>query len=189
MNVMLRTEVLYGLKRTDERCLWAHQSNGGDDEIPFAFQTSRSFTHPLSLSPISTFSPPPPPLVLHHAAFPLQSLGAGLLPRALAVDVEAHVSLLVQVEELLEELGDVVVGLGRRLHEGALPLVGLGFPVLGFHLPVGLVALVAHEHDGNGINVAFDGQDLQERRDACCFDYMVTVQCRNRRFKPGPTCW
>lgn len=177
MDVMLRTEVLYGLKRTDGRRLWTHQSNGGDDEIPFAFQTSCSFTRPLSLSSISTFSPPPPPLplVLHHAAFPLQSLGAGLLPRALAVDVEAHVSLLVQVEELLEELGDVVVGLGRRLHEGALPLVGLGFPVLGFHLPVGLVALVAHEHDGNGVNVAFDGQDLQERRDACCLGYMVTV--------------
>lgn len=140
---------------------------------------------PLSLSSFSSFSPlndlllpppPPPPLLfLHHAAFPFQSLGAGLLPRALAVDVEAHVSLLVQVEELLEELGDVVVGLGRRLHEGALPLVGLGFSVLGFHLPVGLVALVTHKHDGNGVNVAFDGQDLQERRDTCWFGYTVTL--------------
>ncbi len=126
----------------------------------------------LSLPP-----PPPPPLLdLHHAAFALQSLGAGLLPRALAVDVEAHVPLLVQVEELLEELGDVVVGLGRRLHEGALPLVGLGFPVLGLHLPLGLIALVAHKHDGNGLDVALYGQDLQKRREtsAC---YVVAHQC------------
>lgn len=60
-------------------------------------------------------SPPPPfpffPWILHHAAFALQSLGTGLLPRALAVDVEAHVPLLVQVEQLLKELGYVVVGL------------------------------------------------------------------------------
>lgn len=116
--------------------------------------------------PLSPPRPPPPPLLdLHHAAFALQSLGAGLLPRALAVDVETHVPLLVQVEELLEELSDVVVGLGRRLHEGALPLVGLGFPILGLHLPQGLIALVAHKHDRNGLNIALYGQDLQRRRD------------------------
>jgi len=110
-------------------------------------------------------------LHLHHAAFSLQSLGAGLLPRALPVNVEAHVPLLVQVQELLEELRDVVVGLGRRLHEGALPLVGLGFSVLGLHLPKGLIALVPHEHDGDGLNVSLYGQHLQRRkrniRDTC----------------------
>lgn len=50
--------------------------------------------------------------ILHHATFSLQSLGTGLLPRTLAVDVEAHIPLLVQVEELLKELGYIVVGLG-----------------------------------------------------------------------------
>lgn len=75
-----------------------------------SFFALRSFFLPLSLSP-----PPPLPSLplidLHHAAFALQSLGTGLLPGALAVDIEAHVPLLVQVEELLEELGYIVVGL------------------------------------------------------------------------------
>lgn len=108
----------------------------------------------------------PTRLDLHYAAFALQSLGTGLLPRALAVDVEAHVPLLVQVEELLEELGYVMVGLGRRLHEGALPLVSLGFPILGLHLSLGLIALVAHKHDGDGLNIALYGQDLQRSRNS-----------------------
>lgn len=53
-----------------------------------------------------------------------------------------------------------MVGLGRGLHEGALPLFGLGLPVLGLHLPLGLVALVAHQHDRDGLHVALDGQNL-----------------------------
>lgn len=107
------------------------------------------------------YVPSPSLLDLHHAALALQSLSAGLLPRALAVNVEAHVPLLVQVEELLKELCYVVVSLGRRLHEGALPLVSLSLPVLGLHLPLGLITLVAYEHDGDSFDVALYGQDLQ----------------------------
>lgn len=145
-----------------------------DDEIPVDISRcfllrqihfSVVFFSPPDRCPPPSPQPSPPPSVLlqdlHHAAFALQSLSAGLLPGALAVNVEAHVPLLVQVEELLKELRDVVVGLGRRLHEGALPLVGLGFPVLGLHLPVGFVALVSHKHDGDGLHIAFYGQNLQ----------------------------
>lgn len=97
------------------------------DEIPAAILLFCSVIHLVSLSsicfsplpplplyhlPHPLSSPPPPLLDLHHAALALQSLGAGLLPRALAVNVETHVPLLVQVEELLEELSYVVVGLG-----------------------------------------------------------------------------
>lgn len=133
----------------------------------FLYLFASSF--PLN-SPFSPSPPPPPPLLaLHHAAFALQSLGARLLPRALAVDVEAHVSFLVQVEELLEELSHIVVGLGRRLHEGALPLVGLGFPILRLHLPVGLITLVAHKHDRDGIHIALYAQDLRRKEKHVCY--------------------
>lgn len=116
----------------------------------------------------SPFFAPPVLLLwdLHHAAFALQSLGTGLLSGALAVDVETHVPLLVQVEKLLEELRDVVVGFGRRLHEGALPVVGLGLPVLGLHLPMGFITFVSHKHDGDGLHVAFYSQDLQPKAKA-----------------------
>lgn len=122
-----------------------------ESDIPFSSSHTKSSVHLL-------FSH------LHEAAFALQSLGTGLLPRALAVDVEAHVPLLVQVEQLLEELCDVVVGFGRGLHEGALPLLGLGLAVLGLHFPLGLVALVAHQHDRDGLDVTLDGQNLQKTR-------------------------
>lgn len=126
--------------------------------LSFFFCSASSLFH---LSSSSHF----PFLDLHHAALALQSLGTGLLPWTLAVNVEAHVPLLVQVEKLLKELSYVVVGLGWRLHEGALPLVGLSLSVLGVHLPLGLVTLVTHEHDGNGLDVAFNGQNLQWQRD------------------------
>lgn len=118
---------------------------------------------PPSLLLSSLVLPFPLLLALHHTAFALQSLCTGLLPRALAVDVEAHVPLLVQIEELLEELCDIVVGLGGCLHEGALPAVGLVLPILGFHLAMGFITLVSHKHNGDGLHVAFYGQDLQKK--------------------------
>lgn len=103
-----------------------HQSNreeGVDDEIPTAFKNCVALNDSFGVSPLPSL-----PLcissptlsstslfflswILHHTTFALQSLCAGLLPRALAVDVEAHIPLLVQVEELLKELGYIVVGL------------------------------------------------------------------------------
>lgn len=131
-------------------------------------------TAPPPPNPLSTAltSFHPPLLDSHQAAFALQSLCAGLLSGTFTVNVEAHVPLLVQVEELLEELGDVVIGFGWCLHKGALPLVGLSLPVLGLHLSLGLVTLVSHKHYRNRLNVAFYGQNLQrkaEKADHLCF--------------------
>ncbi len=110
---------------------------------------------------ISTVSPPPP-LALHDAALPLQLVGSFLFSRALAVDAQAHVPLLLQGQQLLEQFLHVGVRLGRRLHEGTLPGGGLSLALLRLHLTLGrLVTFVAHEHDGNGLHGAFDGQDLE----------------------------
>lgn len=99
---------------------------------------------------------------LHDHALRLQLVAPFLFPRAFPVDAQAHVPLGLQRQQLLEQLLHVAVGFGRRLGEGALPGGGLGLPRLRLHLPLGrLVALVAHEHDGNGFHAAFDGQDLQ----------------------------
>lgn len=80
---------------------------------------SHSFSSILTLSvflvtSLPSFSPLHPSLLsssLHHTTFSLQSLGSGLFSGPFPVDVETHVSLLVQVEQLLEQLGHVVVGL------------------------------------------------------------------------------
>lgn len=104
-------------------------------------------------------------LALHDAALPLQLVGSFLFSRALPVDAQAHVPLLLQGQQLLEQLLHVGVRLGRRLHEGALPGGGLSLALLRLHLTLGrLIAFVAHEHDGNGLHGAFDGQNLQRHR-------------------------
>lgn len=78
----------------------------------------------------------------------------------LAVELERHISVLLHVEELLEEFLDVVVGLGGGLHEVALPRLRLRLAVRALHLPgVALVALVPHEHDGELQLVALDLPD------------------------------
>lgn len=83
-----------------------------------------------------------------------------MLSGTFAVDVQTHVPLLLQVEQLLEQLGDVVVGFSRGLHESALPGLGLGLSIICLHLPLSLVALVAHKHDGDVLHVALDSEDL-----------------------------
>lgn len=75
----------------------------------------------------------------------------------LAVQLQRHISVLLHVEELLEQLLHVVVGLGRSLHEIALPRLRLRLPVRALHLPgVALVALVPHQHDRELHLVALD---------------------------------
>lgn len=96
----------------------------------------------------------------HEAALPLDFVCPLLLVGPLAVDVEAHVPPLLQVEQLLEELLDIVVHLGRGLHEGALPLLGHGLALFRLHLALRLVALVAHQHDGDALHAALDLHDL-----------------------------
>lgn len=99
---------------------------------------------------------------LHNAALPLQLVSSLLFPRALAVDAQAHVPLLLQGQQLLEQFLHVGVRLGRRLHEGTLPGGGLSLALLCLHLALShLVTLVAHQHDGNGLHGAFDGHNLQ----------------------------
>lgn len=97
---------------------------------------------------------------LHDAAFPLQLVSPALLPRMLAIDVQTHVPLLLQVEKLLEKLSDIVVSLSRGLHESTLPDLGLGLSIFGLHFPLSLIALVSHEHDGDVLYVAFDSENL-----------------------------
>lgn len=97
---------------------------------------------------------------LHDAAFPFQLVSPALLPRTLAIDVQTHVPLLLQVEKLLEQLSDIVVSLGRGLHESTLPGLGLGLSILGLDFPLRLVTLVPHEHDWDGLYVAFDSENL-----------------------------
>lgn len=124
--------------------------------------------------------PQSPPLALHDAALPLQLVGSFLFPRALAVDAQTHVPLLLQGQQLLEQLLHVGVRLGRCLHEGTLPGGGLSLALLRLHLALGrLVTFVAHEHDGNGLHGAFDGQNLQRhgigsvRTDEASTTYLV----------------
>lgn len=51
------------------------------------------------------------------------------------------------VQQHLEQLLHVDIHLGRGLQEGAIPLGRAGSPFLLTHLPVALVALVAHQDD------------------------------------------
>lgn len=122
--------------------------------------TSPPLSYLLCCFHISTVSPPP--LALHDAALPLQLVGSFLFSRTLAVDAQAHVPLLLQGQQLLEQFLHVGVRLGRRLHEGTLPGGGLSLALLRLHLTLcRLVTFVAHKHDGNGLHGAFDSQDLE----------------------------
>ncbi len=95
--------------------------------------------------------------LLHHTALGLQLVCTSLLAGA---HVQTHIALLIQVQELLKKLLHVGVGLGRCFHERAFPDVCLSFALLGLHLALGLIALVAHKHDGDVLHVTFDGQHL-----------------------------
>lgn len=87
---------------------------------------------------------------LHERALLPDLLCAFELGLPLRVELQGDVAVLLHVEKLLEQLLDVVVGLGRRLHEVAAPRLGLGLALRHRHLPVlRLVALVAHQHDGD----------------------------------------
>ncbi len=54
----------------------------------------------------------------------------------------------------------LVLVLAWCFHERAFPDVCLSFALLGLHLALGLIALVAHKHDGDVLHVTFDGQHL-----------------------------
>lgn len=61
--------------------------------------------------------------------------------------LQRYVPILLQVEQLLKQLLDVVVSLGRCLHEMTAPPSSLGVAFFSRHLSgVVLVALVAHQH-------------------------------------------
>lgn len=95
--------------------------------------------------------------LLHEDAFTLQFLLALLRPGLLGVQLQTHGPLLLHVEQLLKELLDVAVGLGRRLHEGASPSLGLVQSGRVVHLAsLGFVTLVADEHHRNAFQIALD---------------------------------
>lgn len=123
---------------------------------------ARQQTSPLASSAVSTSPQRVRRLPsLHDAALPLHLVGSFLFCRALAVDAQAHVPLLLQGQQILKQFLYIGVRLGRRLHEGTLPGGGLSLGLLPLHLALGrLVAFVAHKHDGNGLHCPFDGQDL-----------------------------
>lgn len=105
----------------------------------------RSQTSPHCLFQTDCSRPP-----LHERTLLSDLLGAFELGLALGVELQGDVSVLLHVEELLEQLLDVVVGFGGRLHEVAAPALGLALALRGGHLPVlRLVALVPHQHDGD----------------------------------------
>lgn len=72
-------------------------------------------------------------------------------PRRLPAHLEADVSRLLEIQQLLEELLHVVVGLGARLHETDAPGLRLALALGRRHLPeLGrFVALVPDEHHRN----------------------------------------
>lgn len=97
---------------------------------------------------VSTANLQPP--VLHDAALPFQLFGSFLFSRALAVNAQAHVPLLLQGQQLLKQFLNVGVRLGRCLHEGTLPGGGLSLGVLPLHLTLSrLVTFITHKHYGN----------------------------------------
>lgn len=72
----------------------------------------------------------------------------------LSLQLERDGASFFHVEQLLEELPDVVVRLGRCLEEAARPALGFLLARGGLYLPgVRLVALVAHQHDGDALGV------------------------------------
>lgn len=101
------------------------------------------------------------PAALHDTALSLQLVSSFLFSRPFPVDAQAHVPLLLQGQQLLEQFLDVGVRLGRRLHEGTLPGGRLSLTFLHLHLTLScFIAFVAHKHDGNGFHAAFNGQNL-----------------------------
>lgn len=82
----------------------------------------------------------------HHGALLLDLAGA-LGAAVLGVQLQRDGAVLLHVEQLLEQLLDVVVGLGRRLHVTAAPALRLRLALGLRHLPRRLlVHLVAHQH-------------------------------------------
>lgn len=92
----------------------------------------------------------------HNDTLPLEFLCPLLLLGFLAVDLQADRPALLQIQQFLEELLHVVIRLGRGFHEAALPPLGLGLAVTGLHLSQRVVALVAHQHDGDALHVPLD---------------------------------
>lgn len=114
------------------------------DRLGFSVQTIHHRRR--ASSSVAVFTASPLQLQpLHDAALGLQLVGSFLFPRAFPVDAQAHVPLLLQCQQLLEQFLHVGVRLSRRLHEGTLPGVGLGLALLRLDLALSrLVALVAH---------------------------------------------
>lgn len=97
----------------------------------------------------------------HDHTFALKLLVPLLLLVLLPVNLEADSPAFFQVQQLLEQLLDVVVGLGRGLHEGTFPLLGHGLSITGLHLTVlSLITLVPNQHDRDARHVPFDLADL-----------------------------
>lgn len=100
---MKREKSLVGQPCTEEYLIQI-QRNGTNVMSDFCtFSSSHVIVEMTQL----LLSPPLEPS-LHDTALGLQLVSPALLA---GTHVEAHVALLVQVEQLLEELGDIVVGL------------------------------------------------------------------------------
>lgn len=100
----------------------------------------------------------------HHDALALEPVRTEARVGLFRVELETHRSSFFELEEFLEQLLNVVVRLGRRLHETGLPGLGQRTALLRRHFARCLVALVADEHNGNAVGVAFDETDFGEDR-------------------------
>lgn len=74
----------------------------------------------------------------------------------LCVQLKRDGARLLHVEQLLEQLGDIVIGFGRCLHEGYAPGGRLRLPLHLRHFTQlgALIALIAHQHNGNRVDIA-----------------------------------
>lgn len=112
--------------------------------------------------------------VSHDETLALEFFPAKPRPGLLGVKLERYGPALLHVEQLLEELAHVVVGLGRRLEEAARPALGLLLAGVRRHLTrLPFVALVADQHHRDALCVAaldlsYDFKDGPELFQALC---------------------
>lgn len=103
-------------------------------------------------------------LTSHHDTFALEPVRTEARVGLFRVELKTHCSSFLELEQFLEELLNVVVRLGGRLHVARLPGLGQSAALLCRHLAHRLVTLVADEHDWNTVRVSLDETDLGEDR-------------------------